>query len=128
MSSDSCPDSGLYRALLGIARERGIAQRAVHLVDKGSVGSGSLLHTAGAAGRDDDHTNLPESDAAGSGAGEGHEDHAGGIQRVFLLLSRRAGALLAGQQHPLHCAAVADYAHDRAVEIRSCRTLTQLLR
>ena len=52
------------------------------------------------------------------------EDHAGRVQRVLLLLPVRAGALLAGEQHPVHRAAVADHARARAVEGRSWRNLT----
>ena len=71
---------------------------------------------------------LPESRAAGPGAGEGHEDHADRVQRVLLLLPRGPGAVLAGQQRALDRAAVADHAHDRADKARSCKTLTRLPR
>src|SRR6185503_18509553 len=65
MPSDRGSDSGVYCTLLGAAGECGIAQCAVHLVDKGSLCTGSLLYSAGAYGRDHDHSNLVESDSSG---------------------------------------------------------------
>ena len=65
-----------------------------------------------------------EPGAAGSGAGEGDEVHAVRVQHLLLLLPRRPGALLAGQQHPFDPPAVADPAHVRSRQACPCQAMS----
>jgi len=54
-----------------------------------------------------------------SHASEADEDHAARVQRVFLLLPVGIGVVLADQQYPVHCPAMAYYARPRAGKDRS---------
>ena len=65
-----------------------------------------------------------EPGAARSGAGEGDAVHAVRLQHLLLLLPGRAGALLAGQQHPFHRSAMADPAHVRPRQACPCQAVT----
>ena len=88
------------------------------------VAAGPLLHPAGPDGGDHVHPDVAQSHSARSHAGEADEDHAGRVQRLLLLLPVGLGAVLAGQQHSVHCPAVAYHARARAGKDRSWGNLT----
>ena len=73
-----------------------------------------VVHPADPDGRDHEDPDHAQPGAARPGAGQGDEDHADRVQRLLLLLSRRPGAVLAGEQRALDRAAVADHARDGA--------------
>ena len=90
LPADRGADPGVHRALLGAARARRTASRALLRLDQGPLGAGSVLHPARDHDGLDDHPDQDEPDAARSGAGEGDDDHAVRVRRDVLLLSRRA--------------------------------------
>ncbi|SOY78665.1 hypothetical protein CBM2599_A10263 [Cupriavidus taiwanensis] len=108
LPADRDPDPGVHRAVLGAAVVGRNARRAVAGLDQGPVSAGSVLHPADRDGRVDVRADQAEPDAAGSGAGQGHDDHAAGVLGDVLLLPGRPGAVLGGEQHPVDRAAVAD--------------------
>src|SRR5260364_144316 len=58
------PDSRVYRLVLGIARLRGNARRALAWLDSGFIQARSLFYSAGVDDRDNVYPDTPESDAA----------------------------------------------------------------
>jgi len=86
--ADRGADSRIHCVVLGTTRQRRDAPGAVCAVDQGSVSCGSVLHPAHPDGCDHDHPDPAQSGTAGSDTGQGHENHAGGIQYFLFLLPR----------------------------------------
>ena len=82
-------------------------------MDPGSVGHGPVLHPADPDGRLHVPADPPQPDAGGPHAGPGDEVDAGGVLRIHAVVPGGSGAVLADQQHSLHCPAVGDHPQDR---------------
>src|SRR5260363_193867 len=100
------PDSRVYRLVLGIARLRGNARRALAWVDSGFIQARSLFYSAGVDDRDNVYPDTPESDAAGSIAGKNDALHAAGVFSDVLLFSGGSGFVLCRELYAFDCATV----------------------
>jgi YidC/Oxa1 family membrane protein insertase len=113
LSADAGSDAGVYRSLLCVAGIRGAASGTVLPVDQRSVSNGSVLRPADPDGRLHVPADPPQSDPGRSHAGPGDEVDASGVLRVHVVVPCRSGAVLADQQHSLHCPAVGNHPQDR---------------
>jgi YidC/Oxa1 family membrane protein insertase len=112
--ADRDPNSGVYRALLGVAGLGGNPPPAVGVVDSRPDRHRPLLRAARHHGGVDVHPNQDEPHATRPDPGKGDDVHADRVLGVLLLLPGRLGAVLGGEQYPVDCPAVANYPHDRA--------------
>ena len=106
-------DASVLRAVLGALRERRTQAGALHLLDQGLGGVGSLAGAALPLRRVVLRDAADAAAASRSHAGKSHEGDADSLHRAVRVLPGWLGALLAGEQHPLFGTAVVHHSPDR---------------
>ena len=104
---DGHTDPVFHCLLLGAAGERGDAPGALRAVDHRSLVPRSVLRIAAADGCRHVRAAVAEPGAPGSGAGQGHEDHAGDVHGHVRILSGRPRVVLAHEFGTLDTPAMA---------------------
>ena len=95
-------------------------------LDRRPVDQRPVLHPAVDHGCHHVHSAAAQPDAAGPDASQGAQADAGDLHLLLPVVPGRSGAVLGGQQHPVHCPAVVHYPADRTG--RESRLIHHLLK
>ena len=98
----------VFIALYWVLLESVELRQASLVLDQGPLDAGPLFRAAPPHGRDHGDPVQAQPDAYRSHPTTHHADLAGGVHRLFRLLSLRTGPVLAGQQRPVHRPAMDD--------------------
>ena len=119
MLSDTVADASVLGALLDTYGKRGIAPSTLYTLDSRSFCNGPLLRIADSHGHIDVPDPVNAAGATGPDSSKGFQVHADNVHVLLPLVSFRACALLAGQQHPVDPATVVCNTADGKTRVRT---------